>query len=200
MMKTVARSASRKRAFPRDGYLEATAWFSDCGQFRYRLTRRWSDGPTIAFIGLNPSSANAEILDPTVTRCVRRAQTLGYGAITMLNLFAFVSTDRSVLATRERVGLPIVGDRTDQVIRRETARANLVLCCWGVTGALGGRSEDVLTGVLRDRRLHCLRKTLGGHPEHPLYLPYALKPVPLSRGNGHRRRRHRAESLPAKGH
>jgi hypothetical protein len=177
----VVQSADRKPAVPRQDYLKATAWFSDCGQFRYRLTRRWSDGPTIAFIGLNPSIANAEILDPTVTRCVRRAQALGYGQITMLNLFAFVSTDRSVLAKRVRAGLPIVGDRTDQVIRRETGRANLVLCCWGVTGTLAGRSEEVLTRVLRDRPLYCLRRTRGGHPEHPLYLPYALKPVPMSR-------------------
>ena len=179
-MKTRSRSASPNRAIPKQGYLEATAWFSACGQFRYRLTRRWSDGPTIAFIGLNPSIANAEILDPTVTRCVRRAQALGYGAITMLNLFAYVSTDRSVLARRAKAGLAIVGDKTDQVIRRETARADLILCCWGVTGALGGRSEQVLTKVLRDRRLHCLRTTRDGHPEHPLYLPYALKPVRMS--------------------
>jgi len=161
-----------------DRYLEATAHCSDCGQFRYRLTRRWSRGPRMAFIGLNPSIANAEILDPTVTRCVRRAQAMGYGAITMLNLFAYVSTDRSALSRRARAGLPIVGDKTDQVIRRETARCDLVLCCWGVTGALLDRSQHVLRQVLRSRRLHCLRLTREGHPEHPLYLPYHLQPVP----------------------
>ena len=59
-------------------YLEATAHISTCGQFRYRLTRRWAAGPRIAFIGLNPSIANAEILDPTVTRCVRRARAMGF--------------------------------------------------------------------------------------------------------------------------
>jgi len=36
-------------------FMDRTALFSPCRTFRYRLGRRWSDGPVLAFIMLNPS-------------------------------------------------------------------------------------------------------------------------------------------------
>ena len=157
-------------------FLESTADFSECREFRWKLTRRWSDGPTIAVIGLNPSTADAEKLDPTVTRCVRRADALGFGELVMLNLFAFRSTARNVLTKRHRAGLEIVGSHNDDTIRREARAAEMVLCCWGADGALAGRGSFVLAGPLAGLKLHCLETTKSGHPQHPLYLPYSLEP------------------------
>ena len=34
------------------------AVLSDCGQYRYLLTRRWGPGPTATFTMLNPSTAD----------------------------------------------------------------------------------------------------------------------------------------------
>ena len=45
-----------------------TALFSPCGRFRYRLGRRWGEGPTVAFVLLNPSTADQLRDDPTVRR------------------------------------------------------------------------------------------------------------------------------------
>lgn len=56
-----------------------------------------------------------------------------------------------------------------------------VVCGWGVKGELLQRGAAV-RALLRGASipLHYLRLTQGGHPEHPLYLPGALTPVPWS--------------------
>lgn len=162
-------------------FLESTAEFSPCRQFRWTLLRRWSDGPTVAFIGLNPSTADEHQLDPTVTRCVNRADALGFGRLVMLNIFAFRSTDPKALKVRLRAGLEIVGERNDETIRREARAADQVVCCWGSHGKIAGRGSYVLAGPLAGVRLHCLETTRGGHPAHPLYLPYSLEPRAFGR-------------------
>ncbi len=75
------------------------AIFSPSQNYRYRLWRRWSDGHTLAWCMLNPSTADASQNDPTIERCVRRAKQLGYGAIEVVNLFAYRSTNPSALYT-----------------------------------------------------------------------------------------------------
>ncbi len=68
------------------------AIFSPCGKYRYVLWRKWeADGPYIMFIGLNPSTANADTDDPTIRRVVRFAKSWGYHGVYMLNLFAYVT-------------------------------------------------------------------------------------------------------------
>jgi hypothetical protein len=58
-----------------------TALFSPCGTFRFRLGRRWSDGPSLAFVLLNPSTADETADDQTVRRCMGFAQREGDGAL-----------------------------------------------------------------------------------------------------------------------
>jgi SagB-type dehydrogenase family enzyme len=65
------------------------ALFSPCGTFRYRLGRRWAEGPTVGFVLLNPSTPDAEVDDQTVRRCIRFAQRDGYGGLEVVNLFAY---------------------------------------------------------------------------------------------------------------
>ena len=49
----------------------ATARFSECCQYRYTLRRVLRDGNwRVVWLMLNPSTADAFKLDPTVTRCV----------------------------------------------------------------------------------------------------------------------------------
>ncbi|MGL4281256.1 MAG: DUF1643 domain-containing protein, partial [Albidovulum sp.] len=68
------------------------ALYSDCGAYRYRLSRDWSEGPRIAFILLNPSTASEARNDPTVARCEGRARRSGFGGFDVLNLFGFRAT------------------------------------------------------------------------------------------------------------
>jgi hypothetical protein len=77
-----------------DRYGEAgPALLSPDRLYRYTLERVWAlDRPKCAFIGLNPSTADESRLDPTLRRCVRFADSWGYGSFVMLNVFAFRTT------------------------------------------------------------------------------------------------------------
>lgn len=155
---------------------QSHATFSPCERYRYTLMRRWGDGPAIAYVLLNPSTATAETDDATVARCRRRAIQLGYGAMHVANIFALRSTDPGALYRTEDP----IGPENDDAIRSLAACCDRIVCGWGNHGALGGRGQAVLE-LLCDAGVtpHCLRMTGEGQPGHPLYLPYALEPVPM---------------------
>src|SRR5436190_22946192 len=74
------------------------ATLSECRRYRYTLTRVWDESyPRIAWIGLNPSTADENVLDPTLRRVVRFSMDWGFGSFTMLNLFALRATDPVVM-------------------------------------------------------------------------------------------------------
>lgn len=75
-------------------YLVSNACLSDDGLYRYFLTRVWDvQLPVLAFILLNPSTADDEHDDATVIRCVDYAKQWGYGGIEVYNLYAFRATN-----------------------------------------------------------------------------------------------------------
>lgn len=155
------------------------AGFSPCRTYRYHLWRTWGTGPTLLGIGVNPSKAGEIDDDPTVVRLSIRGQRLGFGRLVIGNLNAYVATDPADLKRARKAGVDVVGPGNDKVLLREAIAADMVLCMWGVNGTIGGRDGQVVqmlrgSGIV----LHCLRLTKAGSPEHPLYLPYELKPQP----------------------
>ena len=76
---------------------QSGAILSDCNRYRYALWRRWSDGSLVGFILLNPATADEIDDDATITRCKGFAERWGYSGIVVCNLFAWRSTDPSVL-------------------------------------------------------------------------------------------------------
>lgn len=154
-----------------EGYLTRGALFSSDRVHRYVYVRTWdAQRPLFVVVALNPSTADENAPDPTVARLEVRARALGHGGLVVLNLFAYRSTEPRGLRTCSDP----VGPANDAVLER-VAGAGFVLCAWGTHGTLLGRAEHVLE-LLRHRDLHALRLTKGGHPEHPLYLPYQLTP------------------------
>ena len=114
--------------------------FSPCRTWRYKLSRRWSKaGPMVAFIGLNPSTADEINDDPTVRRCIGVARRWGFGGMFMLNVFAFRSTNPRVLKT---VADPI-GPRNDAALLNTCRRCDMVAACWGMWGGLFDRHRAV---------------------------------------------------------
>ena len=152
--------------------------FSPCGQFRYTLTRLWKNdfGHTrLLVVMLNPSTANDDVNDPTVARCVQRAYTEGYSILKVANLYAYRSPYPEVLTRRWREGRDIIGpdnDKTISVLATEHCQAALV--AWGNHPLAAKRDQKVL-GLLYDANLpvYCLGLTKGGFPRHPLHVAYA---------------------------
>jgi hypothetical protein len=150
------------------------ALFDPGGRYRYRLWRRWAAGRTVAFVMLNPSTADADRDDPTIRRCAGFARAWGFGGMTVVNLFALRATDPA----RLRRARDPVGRDNDRHIAAAAADASMVLVAWGVHGALDGRDRTVLA-LLAGRQPRCLGVTRGGHPRHPLYLPAATRSRPF---------------------
>lgn len=149
-----------------------SAVFSPCRNYRYTLTRDWDEGSgTVNFIGLNPSIADEIENDPTIRRCIGFAKAWGFQHLCMLNLFAYRATDpKKMMAAPD----PIGPDNNGWLIDTINAGSPTV-AAWGANGAFKQRETWA-----RDRfpGLQVLRLTNGGHPEHPLYLPGTLRPVP----------------------
>lgn len=148
------------------------AVFDRSKRYRYTLWRWWrpmSSVPVpsrmVAFIGLNPSTADATNNDPTVTRCVNFARHWDYDGMVMLNLFAYRATDPKVMKAQQKP----IGASNNQAIRDVSQRAGLVVCCWGTHGEYRDRGFEV-ADMLVNLRLHHLGLTKGGQPKHPLYL------------------------------
>lgn len=146
------------------------AEFSACGRYRWRLWRVWdSERSPLVVIGLNPSTADAEKNDPTVTRCVRRAREGGYGGLVMLNLFGWRATKaRAMLAA-----LDPVGSGCDAAIRSEVA-GRVCIAAWGTLGVHMGRCVEVLAMLRASAKwVGCLGECRDGQPRHPLYVAAA---------------------------
>ncbi len=150
----------------------AGAIFSTCQQYRYLLWRRWATRqPLVTFIGLNPSTADAHTDDATLRKCCRYAQSWGYSGLLLVNLFAYRSTDRSVL---QHIKHP-VGIDNDDYLLWAVAKSEQTILAWGNDGLLQERSAEILTKIPNP---YCLRINKTGQPAHPLYLPQRLSPKP----------------------
>jgi len=150
----------------------AGAIFSSCQKYRYLLWRQWAkQKPLITFIGLNPSTADAQTDDPTVQKCCHYAQNWGYGGLLLVNLFAYRSTDRSVL---RKIKHP-VGPENDDYLQWAVAKSEKTVLAWGNDGLLQKRCTTIIKKIPDP---HCLRINKTGQPAHPLYLPLRLFPIP----------------------
>ncbi len=154
------------------------AVFDKSGKYRYLLSRTWSDeGKKAVFVMLNPSSADASLNDPTISRCIGFAERLGCGSLQVVNLFAY----RTAYPKELRVCRSPVGALNNQYIRGAVEAASLVVVAWGNWGRLHGRDKEVLQLIAGRTSLHCFGVTGQGHPRHPLFLPYDIQLIELIR-------------------
>jgi|GEM_PF-421593 len=150
------------------------AILSEDKKYRYQLWRVWnSQLPKIAIVGLNPSTADDKLDDPTIIRCIEFAKSWGYGGFYMVNLFAFRATNPNELNDQTDP----IGQDNDKHLIEIFSRVEKVICAWGNGGIFKERNKEVLKLI---EKPYCLQKNANGEPSHPLYLKKSLIPVLLS--------------------
>ncbi|MCX5070887.1 DUF1643 domain-containing protein [Micromonospora lupini] len=159
---------------------------ADCHPYRYRLTRAWNETrPAATFVMLNPSTADALALDPTVRRCLGYARAWNCGALLVLNVFGLRSTDPRALRRHPDP----VGPETDQLLddffaHQATATGDQlghgpIIAAWGAHATHLDRGRHVAhLAAHHGVQLSALAITNAGHPGHPLYLPANARPIP----------------------
>lgn len=150
------------------------ALISDCGDYRYWLSRKWGEGPPCLFIMLNPSTADADKDDPTIRRCISFAKNNGYGELIVVNLFAYRSANP--LALRKIFNHKF---ETNDAYIKELAlgvvdKGGICIAAWGFSGTYMNACE-IAKKLFIDLGvpLYCLGITTAKSPQpkHPLYLP-----------------------------
>lgn len=158
------------------GAMRRAARFDASGRYRYRLTREWDAAlPRVAFVLLNPSTADHRRDDPTIRRCIGFARAWGYGGVEVVNLFAWRATRPRDL---RRAAAP-VGRANDRHLRAVARGAATVVVAWGIHGAWQERDRAALA-LLRQLGCApwCMGLTRDGLPRHVLYLPHETRPTP----------------------
>lgn len=166
--------------------VRATAVISDCGLYRYLLTRSWGprDGRHVTWLMLNPSTADASVDDQTIRKCMGFARQWGFGGIQVVNLFALRSRHPAELL---KAADP-VGPDFDLYLRKALSTTSLLIAAWGCESTL--RRSPTLSSMpnkvfARIRQVNpwlpieCLGTTPAGTPYHPLMLSYARAREPF---------------------
>lgn len=152
--------------------MKKAATISDCGRYRYTLSRIWNEKlRLILFIGLNPSTADAEEDDPTIRRLIRFATDWDFGGMLMGNLFAYRATDPEDLINCEEP----VGRFNNYWLEIMSQKVGIKVACWGTHGTFLKRDKQVLSML---DSLFIFGLTKEDMPKHPLYLRADTKLVP----------------------
>jgi hypothetical protein len=172
------------------GWTEATprssAELSADGMYRWTLRRRWGrkDGRRIAWVMLNPSTADAELDDQTVLRCRYYSAAAGFDELVVVNLVAFRATDPDAVIAAHRAGVNVVGAGNVGVIADVLATVDAVAYAWGATLRQFTRAgvprldvEDI--AARRALPVLCLGYTADGSPRHPSRLGNDVRLVPF---------------------
>lgn len=147
--------------------MQTGATFDPTGLYRYLLWREWDrSAPKVGFVMLNPSQADAVADDPTIRRCVGFARLWGYGAVEIVNLFAYRTPHPKLLSqVRDPVGM-----ENDDYLRSLSQRVDRIVIAWGNWGSLQRRDRAVLQLLTSSTPLYCFGYTKQQQPRHPLYL------------------------------
>lgn len=158
-----------------------SAQISRCGRYRYSLDRVWGNpyGPAVYWIMLNPSTADAEVDDPTIRRCIAFSKRQGAERLRVVNLWPYRSTDPKDLVDAAEAGININGEQGEHHIDQALAEwgdDDKVVAAWGAgvehLGWLASERVGWLVNLAHEyvTPLRSLGVTKAGHPRHPLYV------------------------------
>ena len=163
--------------------IESTAVYSDCGNYRYSLTRSWApESAKLLFLMHNPSKATEFLNDEIIMECQNFAyvchQQIDFlpriGSFRVCNLYPAFAPQKEYM---KLIPSEILIEN-DQHIERACDWADYVICAWGQPQN-ERRSEDVK--VIVKRNVSSTKILYFGlyasHPRHPIT---GVKMMPLS--------------------
>ncbi|WP_186056830.1 DUF1643 domain-containing protein [Burkholderia gladioli] len=153
-----------------------SAIISDCGAYRYRLEREVNfEGPVYAFIGVNPSTADASADDPTIRKLIGFVSRWGGSRLIVGNAFAYRATNVRALAGAADPHGPLNGSHLVSIF----SDADIIVPCWGNSGKVPERLRDEFSNLRRmllllNRPIRVFGLTASRDPLHPLMLGYSM--------------------------
>jgi hypothetical protein len=180
---------------PQRGPIEPIVRTADIdGQYRWTLSRAWGAGPCLIWCGLNPSTADHRIDDPTVRREMRFSFLWGYGSMIKVNFYPLRSSTTPPLfawlkkATREGPELDALVENWKRIaLALKETQCEQPMAVWGNGANLPhlkefldftdvGSWSDEAKKQFMDRpympapkvQWHCLGLTGSGAPIHTL--------------------------------
>lgn len=125
---------------------------------------------TLVVIGINPSTADKETKDNTISRVMGHTQKFGYDSFKMINIYPLRATNFNKLPKEFD---PTIHEQNLTEIREVVKNASAILCAWGTH--IHDREyfkicyNDILK-IISKTTIHtyCLGITKHGHPLHPL--------------------------------
>jgi len=144
-------------------------------KYRFRLTREISSGPglTVGFVMLNPSTADDNVDDPTIRRCIGFAETWGYKRLHVTNLWALRATSPDDLVA---AGSDAFHPANPEAVEGMVLESDAVVLAWGNNvermTRVGHEALDVeaMCEYWGTYPMRIGSLTKQGHPRHPLYL------------------------------
>lgn len=145
--------------------METGALFSEDKKYRYALFRIWeADKGILMFVGLNPSTANENKNDNTISKLEKITANNGYGGFYMMNLFGLVTAYPKIL--KENFDIAI-GDN-DKHLKEYSQFAKKIVFCWGNFKEAKERGE-IVKKMFPNIQTAYLHLNKNGSPKHPLY-------------------------------
>lgn len=148
------------------------------GDYRYQLSRDWCAKPagqdTVAFIMVNPSTADGQQDDATIRKCMGFATRWGFKRLLVGNVFAYRATDIRELRQAEDP----IGPNNSAWLRLICHSASQVVVAWGPLGKLPRdlrwqwKTVPRIMASLNKPMAMIGPTTNDGMPRHPLMLAY----------------------------
>jgi hypothetical protein len=170
------------KGYDPEPYMRREAEFSEPGEdgvrpYRYCLLRCWDPqwderaDAAMYFVMLNPSTADHEVDDPTIRRCIGFAKACGFKALYVVNLYALRATNPKDLWESSdpagRMNLAYL----EAICLRSVNIGGVIVAGWG-NNALPVAVEEFRALVEETgASIWCLGANANGSPKHPLYIP-----------------------------
>ena len=139
---------------------------------RFCLYRKWDYKPNVTWIMLNPSVADENTNDKTVTRCINYSKKFGYGGLNIINLCSDIDTNPKKAIKKIKSGhIPDIEEM--KYIIKCISNCETIYFAWG----FNIKTPVWLKTLIRNKEVKALKTSKLGNPMHPLYLPNDIQPI-----------------------